>query len=146
MAIRNIVVGIDFSDSSNRALDQAVFLAKSSGAKLHLVHAYRLPIQVESMYGISIPADLGLSIRDAAARKLEKSRARVADSGLEADCHLIDSGAAEAVVAAAEKIGADLIAVGTRGLTGIKHVLMGSVAERVAHTAHCSVLVVRDDA
>ena len=88
----------------------------------------------------------GTSVRDAAARKLENALQRVTGEGIEAETHLSEMPPAQAIAQTAEKIQADLIIMGTRGLSGLKHVLLGSVAERTIRMAPCPVMTVKDDA
>jgi nucleotide-binding universal stress UspA family protein len=68
---------------------------------------------------------------------------RLSAGGVEATGVVLQEPAALAVVDQAEKLSADLIVMGTRGNTGLKHVVLGSVAERVVRTAPCSVLTVK---
>jgi nucleotide-binding universal stress UspA family protein len=138
------LVPVDFSAHSDKALDHAIELAKSFGAKVHVLHAYHLPIQVATPDQIVIPQDFWTSVRDAAARKLEKALHKVTEAGLEGESHLSEMPAAQAIAQTAEKVGADLIIMGTRGLTGLKHVLLGSVAERTIRMAPCPVMTVKD--
>jgi nucleotide-binding universal stress UspA family protein len=140
---RTIVVPTDFSEHANAALDLALELASESGSVVHLVHAYEIPISAVPPYGVEVPPTLVVEVRDAAARHLEKTGARVRDRGLRCECHLVHGPSVEGIVEAAGKLGADLIVMGTRGLTGLKHVLLGSVAERTIRTAPCPVLTVK---
>ena len=83
-------------------------------------------------------------MRDAALEQLEELRQKVAADGVEAAAHMREGTAAEAISSAANDLGVDLIVMGTRGLTGLKHVLLGSVAERTIRVAPCPVLTVKD--
>lgn len=145
MEIRNILVPVDFSAHSERAVEYATSVAKQFGAKLHLLHAYHLPIQVATPDQIVVPADFWTSVRNAASEKLQESAQKVAAEGVQVDTHLTEMAPAPAVTEAAEQLHVDLIVMGTRGLTGLKHVLLGSVAERVLRTAPCPVLTVKDE-
>jgi nucleotide-binding universal stress UspA family protein len=68
----------------------------------------------------------------------------VSAEGVKASSHLSEVPAASAIVGQAEELGVDLIIMGTRGHTGLKHVLLGSVAERTLRHAPCSVLTVKE--
>jgi nucleotide-binding universal stress UspA family protein len=138
-----ILVPLDFSDHSDRALDVAIELAREHRAELHLLHAYELPSAVTMSYGIAIPQAVWDGIQEAAKSRLESGRKRVEAAGLRASTHLATAPAADAIVSAAEAHRIDLIVMATRGLTGLKHVLLGSVAERTIRTAPCSVLTVK---
>jgi nucleotide-binding universal stress UspA family protein len=139
------LVPIDFSTHSDKALDTAIALAKTFGARIHLLHAYHLPIQVATPDQIIIPRDFWTTVRDSAARKLEKTLQKVTAAGIAGETHLAEMPPAQAITQTAEKIDADLIVMGTRGLTGLKHVLLGSVAERTIRTAPCPVMTVKDE-
>ena len=142
--ITNILVPVDFSEHSDFALDYAMDIARSFGAKLHVVHAYSLPMQVSGPYDVAaLPGDYLQQIRDAAAGRLQEARQKVTDAGLECEATLCDGSPAEAIVETAKASGADLIVMGTRGHTGLKHVLLGSVAERTVRIAPCPVLTAR---
>jgi len=143
---RSILVPIDFSDHADAALGSALDLAKDSDATLHLVHAYEIPLGTIPPYGIEVPQSVVTEVRDAAARRLEKAAQRVRDRGGRCETHLVHATPASGIVEAAETLRADLIVMGTRGLTGVKHVLLGSVAERTVRAAPCPVLTVKPGA
>lgn len=143
--IRKILVPLDFSEHSKKALQTAIALAKGVGAEIHLLHVLHYPVQIAVPGQIAIPQDLWTEIRDAAARKLEKAAKTVQEDGVSCETHLSEGPSAHSVVELAEKIDADLIVMGTRGLSGLKHVMLGSVAERTVRLAHCPVMTVKAD-
>jgi nucleotide-binding universal stress UspA family protein len=144
MEIRQILVPTDFSSHADMALDAAIGLAQRFNAKLQLFHAYHLPVTVATPEHVVIPRDFWTSVREAASKKLAGLVEKVQREGLEAEAHLTEMAAAPAIVEIAETLGVDLIVMGTRGNTGIKHVLLGSVAERTLRNAHCPVLTLKD--
>lgn len=144
MELRTILVPIDFSDDSAKALDYAIELAKLfPGAKLHLMHCYPINVGGVSPYGIVIPESFDRECREAATRQLDVWAEKVTAAGVPVECTVTSRFPSEAIASHAEDIGADLIVMGTRGLTGLKHVLLGSVAERTLRVAPCPVLTVK---
>ncbi len=142
--IRTIVVPIDFSGHSLRALDQAISLGRRFGAKLHLLHSYAIPMRGVMPYEFAVPDGIWEGIREASEAKLAELREKAVSEGLEVSTEVSPELPAESIVAAALERDADLIVMGTRGHTGLKHALLGSVAERTIRTAPCSVLTVKD--
>jgi nucleotide-binding universal stress UspA family protein len=145
ISIQKILVPIDFSEHSQHAVRTAIGLAKTLGAEIHLAHVLHYPVQVAAPGQVAIPQDLWTEIRDAAARKLEKASQTVSGEGVSVETHLTEGANAHAIVDLAENISADLIVMGTRGLSGLKHVMLGSVAERTVRLAHCPVMTVKAD-
>lgn len=144
MAIfRSILVPTDFSEHAKAALDLALELAPKFEAKVHLLHAYEIPISAIPPYGVEMPPALVLEVRDAAARQLEKAAANVRARGMQCEAHLLHAPPIDAIVEGAGLVGADLIVMGTRGLTGFKHALLGSVTERTIRSVACPVLTVK---
>jgi universal stress protein A len=142
--IRAILVPVDFSPDSDRALGYAAELASALGSRLHLLHAYHVPSLAAAPYGSSLPQSVWDELRDAARSELEERREKLVARGLDARAHLTTGVASEAIREAAVELGADLIVMGTRGRTGLAHVLLGSVAERTLRTAPCPVLTVKE--
>ena len=140
---RKILVPIDFSTHSSRALQTAIELAKKFGAKLHLLHCYQIHVGAISPYGIVIPESYDRDIREAATRQLAEWREKASAQKLEVEAEISPMFPSEAIASTAERIGADLIVMGTRGLSGIKHVMLGSVAERTVRIAPCPVLTLK---
>ena len=142
MAWKRILCAVDFSDASRDALRLAAEEARDSGAELIVAHAWVPPVYfVGEMVGLpaSVLGDMiGTAERELAAWKTEASgygATRVRSAFLHgAPWHEI--------VQLAKKDGADLIIVGTHGRTGIRHALIGSVAEKIVRHAPCAVLVV----
>ena len=143
--VRTILVGMDFSPHSAAALDRAVDFARAFGARIHLLHSYAVPVRGVVPYDFSVPDGVWDGVRRAAETKLEEFRQKVVSAGVEASSEVSPDLPSEALLAAASEMGADLIVVGTRGLTGLKHVLLGSVAERTIRLAPCPVLTVKED-
>ena len=143
--IQTILVPVDFSSHSEKAVDYAVSIAKRFGAKMHLLHCYQINLGSISPYGPVMPDNLGDEIRKAAEQKLSEWHERLVKQGIECAEHLSPLFPPEGIADTAADVGADLIVMGTRGLTGFKHVLLGSVAERTVRTAPCPVLTVKAD-
>jgi len=145
---RKILVPLDFSKHSEAALELAIELAKENGAELHLLHAYELPTAVTMAYGVAIPQAVWDGVQETVATRLSEALDRIEAAGLRGHSHIATGPAADVIASAAEAQRCDLIVMSTRGLTGLKHVLLGSVAERTIRTAPCPVLTVKgaDDA
>jgi nucleotide-binding universal stress UspA family protein len=141
--IKTILVPVDFSEHSDKALEYAIGLAKRFGSKLHVLHAYHVPVPIATPDQIAIPRDYFTSIREAAAKRLKACGDKIAAEGLKSETHLTEMLPVTAINETAQQVSADLIVMGTRGLTGLKHVLLGSVAERVIRTAPCPVLALK---
>jgi nucleotide-binding universal stress UspA family protein len=146
VSFRKILVPVDFSDHSARALDLAVEVAGAFQARVELLHCYQLSPAALSPYGMVLPESFDREVREAAARRLAEWRDKVAARGIQVGANLSSMLPSLAITDTADELGADLIVMGTRGLSGLKHVLLGSVAERVLRTARCPVLTVRADA
>jgi universal stress protein A len=143
MPIRNILIATDFSQDSELAVELAVELARALGAKLHLLHAYYVPIQTTPTGFIAMPADVIASARTDAQARLEELAKQLARHAIAVQTHSSPQDPLNAILELARALPADLIAMGTRGLSGIQHVLLGSVAERVVRLAPCPVLTAK---
>ncbi len=141
---RTILVPIDFSEHADCALETAIALARDSGGRLQLLHAYEIPLGTIPPYGVALPDTLLTLVRDAAARRLAKAANKVEAAGIACETQILHAPPAEGIAEAARACGADLIVMGTRGLTGLRHVLLGSVAERTVRLAPCPVLTVKN--
>lgn len=140
--IKRILHPSDFSEFSDRALDYATQLAQKFGAELHLLHVLTDPMSL-----VQGPADYSLPdgffedlIKQAEGALAERPRS--GGSGLKVRRVTAVGSAAGEIVRYAGENKADLIVMGTHGLTGLAHLLIGSVAERVARTAPCPVMTV----
>jgi nucleotide-binding universal stress UspA family protein len=140
--IKKILVPLDFSPASMEALDYAVWVAKQFHAAIHLVHVYP-PDEASSVPGA---AHLLLQSAEAIERLNEEltgiHRKHVPTFRPE-NCHIRGGRPYEQIVRLARELDADLIALSTRGHSGLKHLLLGSTAERVVRNAPCPVLVAR---
>jgi len=139
-----IVVGTDGSDTARVAVERAVALGRLCGAPVHVVAA-----AVVLGAGSALVAAAGLvpdaRAADAAAAEahtiLDKALVGIDADGVEVETHARTGDPADALLAVAEESGADLVVVGSRGLSGARR-LLGSVPNRVAHRAQCSVHIV----
>jgi len=145
MPIKTILVPTDFSEHADKAIETAEILAKPLSAKLHLLHVLHLPVQAVTPEMAVVPVGFWQDLRAYAERKLDESRVKVEKQGLRCTTEIIEDIPGFAIAAAAKRANADLIVMGSRGLTGLKHALLGSVAERTVRTAECPVLTVKQD-
>jgi nucleotide-binding universal stress UspA family protein len=149
---RTIVVGTDGSPRAQRAVQRAAEMAQRFGARLHLVQAYKGVEQTvaDAMAtgGMVTPtAEVEEAAEEEAAELalgLEAQAALLRDRGVEVETHSVSGSPAPAILETAETVGADLIVVGNRGMTGAKRIL-GSVPNTLAHHADCAVLIVPTD-
>ena len=141
--IRRILVPVDFSGHAQHALDEAISLALAFGAEVDLLHSYQIHPLVLEPYGVVPPETFERDLRVAARQRLCEWRDKLSAAGCKGQDHLTLQFASEAIAETAERSGADLIVMGTRGLTGFKHALLGSVAERTIRTAPCPVWTVK---
>jgi universal stress protein A len=143
IAFRTLLVPVDFSEHSSRALDVAIELAKKFDGKLQLIHSYPIHAVMLAPYDVAMPLDFERSVREAADKQLGEWAGRARKAGVPVQTTTTAEPPVDAVVSCARKIGADLIVMGTQGLTGLKHVLLGSVAERTLRHAPCPVLTLK---
>jgi nucleotide-binding universal stress UspA family protein len=138
---RHILVPHDFSDTAQNALSFAIELASKLGASITVMHAYELPAYTY-MDGIVVTADFMSSLERAAQNALDNVVAAARRPALEVRGCLRRGPAWAEIDAYAKEAKADLIVIGTHARQGIAHALLGSVAEKVARTAPCPVLIV----
>lgn len=140
--IERILVPLDFSPASMKALDYAVSLAKQFRATIHLLHVHP-PDEAAA-----IPGAAHLLLQSAEAiERLNEELAGIHRKRVEPfcpqNCHIRGGRPYQEIIGLAREIAADLIVLSTRGHSGLKHLLLGSTAERVVRGATCPVLVVR---
>lgn len=140
--MKRIVVGVDGSDESRRALQWAVEEARVHAAKLDLVYVYHPPYIPEGIHS-EAQADLILHGPEReAARVLETFADEVA--GVEVETHAVEnSSPAHALVEHAR--GATMLVVSARGLGPFRRLVLGSVSQQVAHHAECPVVIIRPE-
>jgi len=144
LEIRRILVPVDFSEKSERALDYAIEFAKKFGASVTLVHAYEIPVYGYGLVDASLVAspDLAARISDAAQKTLDALVASRADRGVPIQGILRNGVAWEEIANVAKETHADLIVIGTHGRRGLARALLGSVAESVIRTSDVPVLTI----
>ena len=141
-----IVVGTDGSEPANAAVALAIELARNFGAVVHLVHVVKaspsgIPVtQVGSSIVVRGDAEMTREVQDAAHATLVKAAATANDTKVE--MHVACGSPADVLTELANKVAADLIVVGSKGMQGSRR-LIGSIPNSVAHGAMCSVLIVK---
>ena len=139
MNIKHILVPLDFSADAEQALDCAVGLAQQFQSRLTLLHVIYIPVSTEvnlSAYFTEMEAG--------AEQGMDTYQKRVEEAGLAVDTVIIRSTPFREIVETAKAKQVDLIIMGTHGRTGLQHLLLGSVAERVVRLAPCPVMVTRE--
>lgn len=140
-AVTKILVPIDFSECSERALKVGLEMAKAFGASVHVVHVYPASAYVAPPL-VPGPVLVG-QFRDQSQKAFEEYLARIKNEhGVAIPGTLLEGVPHAEIVRLASELGADLIVMGTHGRTGLEHLLLGSVAERVLRTSTIPVLTV----
>ena len=140
LKLKNILVPTDFSEISQKALEYAVPIAKQFGARITMLHVIEpLPYPVDLTY---LPMGEGFPIKPLEEKLNKLAKNTIAPQHLKEV--MVQVGTAfEVITSVARDRQVDLIVITTHGHTGLKHVFMGSTAERVVRHAPCPVFVVR---
>ena len=144
VTIRKILCPTDFSEPSEAAWTFALSLGEQYGAEVVLLHVVADPVRSPVAYELGYTPERVLkAVTDEAERLLADTAAKAADRKVKVLPRLRRGVEFREINAAATEEGADLIVMGTHGHTGLAHLLIGSVAEKVVRTAPCPVLTVR---
>ena len=137
-----ILVAIDGSDASMDAAEYAISLSKEyNNAELYALHVIRADVD---LFGPHETSEFMTTMRNEGEKYLNKVRLKVNEKNIQIKTEIISStNIAGGIVDYAEENKIDLIVIGTRGRTGFKKLLLGSVASHVVTYAHCPVLVVK---
>jgi nucleotide-binding universal stress UspA family protein len=142
-----IMVPVDFSENSISAVDYAARLAEQFSSKLLLVHVYHFPVELLtdwSAYGtLAGSGEILEGMRKEREEQITALAREKSRPALPIETRVLEGTPFNEIVKAARAEGADLLVMGTRGLTGLKHVLIGSTAEKVVRKAPCPVLVLK---
>jgi nucleotide-binding universal stress UspA family protein len=152
-----ILVPVDGSTQAERALDYAIFLAKTCGASLGIIHVVQLPTTWPVPRNWSIPTPPDNLVHDERQTYhrmvelieangkgiLELGEVKAKTAGLTVEKIMESGHPADRIVKAASDKEYDLIVMGSRGISGIKEMLLGSVSHHVCQHAKCSVLIAR---
>lgn len=139
-SITRLLLATDFSDEARRAEEYASALAASWQIPLSVMTVLEFPPGMNPDYAVN-KQYLTDRMHDASTR-LAEFKERIRRRGIVATTHIVNGIPSERVIAAAQSEKADLLVVGTRGKSGLAHVLLGSTAERVIRSAPCPVLAV----
>lgn len=144
MSFSKILVPTDFSDHSAEALKVAAALSRAFDAPLCLLAVYQ-PIAVPIIEGAILPlaVDIGDEVARLNTQLQEAERAANAAGAVQVSSTLRQGAPYEQIIAEAAASDSDVIVMGTHGRTGLSHMLLGSVAEKVVRQAPCAVLTVR---
>lgn len=145
---RNIIIATDLSEASMQAVDTGAALVKALGSQVALVCAFdpmqSMPLVDGSMMAGDIWTEELDSIQDRIERAMEKLRD---DKFPGTGCDIVvrrDGSPGRAIAEVAKERNADLVVVGSHGRTGMKRLLLGSVAEKVVRLCECSVFIARE--
>jgi nucleotide-binding universal stress UspA family protein len=139
LQLKQILVPVDFSEGSRKALHYAILLARQFNAEITILHVMPVVPAGVSVWG---NAKLEAAQHEAVAKELSEWRNAALGPTVKA---VIRNGmsAPQEIIGAADEANADLIIVGSHGRTGLARALLGSTAERIVRRAPCPVLVVR---
>lgn len=142
---QRILVGVDFSECSERAFAEAVRLARDEGSELHILHVAEFaslppPATIDAF---DSQTTLQVAIESRARHKLETFLNSHDLAGLSIHSHLVLGAAHQEMTRIATEKGCDLIVVGSVGRSGLSGLLLGNTAERIARSAPCSQLTIK---
>ena len=135
-----ILVAVDGSESSKKAFDQSVFLAQKCNSKLYIVH-----VVLDWEYGGDSAATFELidELRAKGMELLERSETLALQSDVQVETLLEQGDYAHEIIEVAKRNDCNVIIMGSRGMSPIKELLLGSVSLKVMHHASCPVMIVR---
>jgi nucleotide-binding universal stress UspA family protein len=134
---KTIVLAVDGSESSDRAVEHATMLARDQGSTVRVVHVIEIAV---GRGGGPVHLD-----EAALKAKFEQQTRELVEAGVDAELELhsaIAGGPAHVIAEVARRSNADLIITGSRGHTAVAGILLGSVTHRLLHVSHCPLLVI----
>jgi nucleotide-binding universal stress UspA family protein len=140
--VKRLLVPVDFSDCSNKALQYALPFARQFGASLTLLYVIQPYVPVPETMAVDWDL-ISTRMREGGQAELDKLR-QTLDPDIKAETVLRIGSPEVEIVNAAKELNIDLIILSTHGRTGLGHVFLGSTTERVVRHAGCPVLVVRE--
>ncbi|GAV22897.1 universal stress protein [Carboxydothermus pertinax] len=147
---KKILVGIDGSAMGDKAFNTALTLAKGWGAELFLVHVMPMPTLPNvfppgaiAYVPESVLQDLTREIKEKAEKTLEERLNQVKEKGVTGQIKVLKGEPASAIASFAQEEGIDLIVVGSRGISGVKELMLGSVSHKISQLARCPILIVK---
>ena len=140
--VKTILCPVDFSEGSDRAVEQAAMLAKATGAGVELLHVYQLPVLALPDGVVTATPDFVAKLTTQAQEALDKHRAQLTAQGITATARLIEGHPVQTIVDHTKQIGASMLVLGTHGRSGFKRFMLGSTTERVVRLASVPVLTV----
>ena len=146
--IARILVATDFSETSELALDYARAMAERFGASIHLLHVLDEPPELPTLGSDVFAAEMAAlctARHERARQRLRRLLTPAEGARFSATGEVRTGRAAETIHDVANERRVDLIVMGTHGRSGVAHLLLGSVAEKVVRMARCAVLTVRPD-
>ncbi len=140
--LSKLLVPVDGSENSLRALDHAIYLAKKTGANITAMNIIENPptVYVESQKLLN---DLLAKFREESANILDKCKQIAEKSDVKIETVIGEGDAASTIVGYAQKGDFDTIIIGRRGLGRFKEMMLGSISTKVLHHAKCTVMIVK---
>ncbi len=143
MFYKKILAAVDFSDASLAGLQRAATLAKAESCELHVVHV--IPALIYRGLSYTEPTDPDSQQRERAVAEEAMAEAVVnlGEECVPVTVEVLEGEPRMVIPSHAQKIGADLVVLGSRGRGRLRELLLGSVAAHISHVATCSVLIVK---
>jgi nucleotide-binding universal stress UspA family protein len=137
-----IMVAIDGSAHSLKAVETTIAMAKKANSKVEII--YVKPVLTHYMRdSAQMITALEKRITEEANKIMEEALAKFKDTGIEYNTSIKKGDAADVIIREAEEKGIELIVIGSRGLVAISRFVLGSVSSKVLTHAPCSVLIIR---
>jgi len=142
ISLRRLLVPVDFTETSDRALAYAIELARKFEATITVMHAYQIPVYGFPDAAYITASEVATQISNAAQARLDAIVEANKTAGIEMNVVLRDGVPWEEINHVAAEVKADLVIIGTHGRRGLARALLGSVAENVIRTSTLPVLVI----
>nr|WP_294807117.1 universal stress protein [uncultured Nitrososphaera sp.] len=136
-----VLVAMDGSDCAKRALESAMDIVKASNGSLTIMHVLQVPSTPG--FGKKLTTEILLVYRRDARAFLEEQQREAESHGIKAETLLVKGSPAKAIMSAAKAMNADLVVIGSRGLGGVKELLLGSVSNAIVHGSKIPVLITK---
>jgi nucleotide-binding universal stress UspA family protein len=141
---KQLLVAVDGSANALRAVHYAIKLAKENGTlSLHLVTAHEEPLLYGEIAVYVTPEKMADLQRQAAEGALTEAEQRIQQAAVPYTREILVGPVAAVIAKRADELGCESIVIGTRGMTAIGNLLMGSVATKIVHFAHVPVTIVK---